>query len=256
MIEEGTKVLLVDSDGKRFILTAANRMLEVSRLGVIDGAAICSSTFGDRMKVGAREFILVKPSLRDLLGMMERRAQIMIPKDSFVVPFYLDIDSGSRVIEGGVGSGALTLVLLKVVAPTGRVYSYDNRDEHASIARKNVVHSSHSSCWEMKIGDICTAQLEAEVDAAVLDIPNPWDALDNVVRAVRFGGHVCCYIPNANQLERTVQHMRKVGLSDITAFETLQREMVVHEGGVRPSFDMLGHTGYLAFGRVMSSSRP
>jgi len=256
MIEEGTKVLLVDSDGKRFILTAANRMLEVSRLGVIDGAAICNSTFGDRMKVGAREFVLVKPSIRDLLGMMERRAQIMTPKDSFVVPLYLDINSGSRVIEGGVGSGALTLVLLKAVAPAGKVYSYDNREEHASIARKNVALSSHSLCWEMKIADICTANLEPEVDAAVLDIPNPWDALDNVVRAVRFGGHVCCYIPNANQLERTVQHMRKVGLSDITAFETLQREMVVHEGGVRPSFDMLGHTGYLAFGRVMSSSRP
>jgi len=254
MIEEGTKVLLVDSDGKRFILTAANRMLEVSRLGVIDGAAICNSTFGDRMKVGAREFVLVKPSIRDLLGMMERRAQIMIPKDSFVVPFHLDINSGSRVIEGGVGSGALTLVLLKAVAPTGRVYSYDNREEHASIARRNVALSSHSLCWEMKIADICTADLEPEVDAAVLDIPNPWDALDNVLRAVRVGGHVCCYVPNANQLETTVRRMRESKVSEIASFETIQREMIVHEGGVRPSFDMLGHTGYLVFGRKLMTS--
>lgn len=226
-------------------------MIEVSGLGVIDGDALCAASVGDAMRVGGQEFTVLKPSIRDLLGLIERRAQVMIPKDSFLVPLHLDIGSGSRVIEGGVGSGALTIVLLKVVAPTGRVYSCEIRDDYANLARRNVSMTDLSSCWDLKVADICTAELQKDVDAAVVDIPNPWDAIENVSASLRIGGHLCCYIPNVNQLDRTVRMMRDIGLSEVVAFETLQREMVVHEGGVRPSFDMLGHTGYFAFGRKM-----
>jgi len=252
MIPEGTKILLVDPSGKKFVVRAAKQMLEVGGLGVVDGAALCGAALGDRLRIGSREFVILKPSVRDLLGMIERRAQIMIPKDSFLIPLHLDLSCGSRVIEGGVGSGALTVVLLKAVSPDGRVYSYEARRDYADVAKRNVALSEHESNWELKVDDICTARLEQNVDAAVIDIPNPWDAVENVVRALRAGGHMCCYVPNANQLEQAVRRMREVGLSEMLAFETLQREMVVHDGGVRPSFDMLGHTGYLAFGRKMT----
>jgi len=251
MIEEGTRILLIDSEGKRFIATASRRMLEVSRLGVVDGSAICDSSYGDELKIGGREFTLLKPSLKDLLGIIERRAQIMIPKDSFPIPLHLDLGAGCTVIEGGVGSGALALVLLKTISPAGRVFSFDNRLEHADIARRNVSMSNYASCWELKIADICTADLPKAVDAAVLDIPNPWDAVANVASALKIGGHMCCYVPNANQLEKAVRKMRDEGLTEISSFETIQREMVVHDGGVRPSFDTLGHTGYLAFARKL-----
>ena len=251
MIPEGAKVLLIGEDGRKFALKASAQMIEVAGLGVIDGTALCSSSYGDTVKIGGREFVVLQPSLKDLLGMIERRAQIMIPKDSFIVPMHLDIGCGSTVIEGGVGSGAMTLVLLKAIAPEGKVYSYEVRQDYADIARRNVSLSDLQSCWELKVGDICTDNLEHGVDAAVIDIPNPWDALENVVRSLRVGGHVCCYVPNANQLETVVRRMRELGLGEVTSFETLQREMVVHDGGVRPSFDMLGHTGYLAFGRKM-----
>jgi tRNA (adenine57-N1/adenine58-N1)-methyltransferase len=252
MIPEGTKILLVDPSGKKFVVRAAKQMLEVGGLGVVDGAALCGAALGDRLRIGSREFVILKPSVKDLLGMIERRAQIMIPKDSFLIPLHLDLSCGSRVIEGGVGSGALTVVLLKAVSPDGRVYSYEARRDYADVAKRNVALSEHESNWELKVDDICTARLEQNVDAAVIDIPNPWDAVENVVRALRAGGHMCCYVPNANQLEQAVRRMREVGLSEMLAFETLQREMVVHDGGVRPSFDMLGHTGYLAFGRKMT----
>ncbi len=252
MIREGTKILLVDGEGKRHVVTVARGMLEVGGLGVIDGDSLCSSSIGDSMKIGGREFLVLRPSIKDAIGMIERRAQIVIPKDSFVIPLNLDLGPGGRVIEGGVGSGALTLVLLKSVGPTGKVYSYETRADYAQLARKNVALSDYASAWELKMGDICTERLEGEVDAAVLDIPNPWDAIENIHRALRVGGYACCYVPNANQLERAVKKMRQVGFGDMTSFETLQREMVVHDGGVRPSFDMLGHTGYLSFGRKMS----
>lgn len=253
MIAEDTRLMLVDPNGKKFVVKAAKRMLEVGGLGVIDGTALCAAGLGDKMRIGGREFLILKPSTKDLLGIIERRAQIMIPKDSFLVPMHLDLSDGSRVIEGGVGSGALTLVLLKAVSPSGKVYSYESRQDYADIARRNVGLSENENIWQLKVDDICTAKLEENVDAVVLDIPNPWDAVENATRALKAGGYFCCYVPNMNQLESAVRKMRDVGLSEIVAFETLQREMVVHDGGVRPSFDMLGHTGYLALGRKMLS---
>lgn len=251
MIAEGTALLLVGSGGRRHVVRAAKGMLEISGLGVIDGDALCGASFGDIIRIGEQEFTVLKPSVRDLLNLIERKAQVMMPKDSFLIPLHLDIGSGSKVIEGGVGSGALTIVLLRTVAPTGRVFSYEIRDDYAKLAKKNIAMADLSSCWDLKVADVCSAQLAKDVDAAVVDIPNPWDAVENVSASLRVGGHLCCYVPNANQLDTTVRKMRDIGFGEVVAFETLQREMIVHEGGIRPSFDMLGHTGYLAFARKM-----
>jgi len=251
MITEGMRLLLIDSSGKKFLLKASRGMIEIPGLGVLNGDSICESSIGARLKVGGREFVITTPSAKDLLSMIERRAQVIIPKDSFMIPLNLDIGCGSRVIEGGLGSGALTLVLLKAVAPEGRIYSYETREDFAAVAKRNVSLSEHVSCWQLRPEDVTTAKLEDDVDAVMLDIPNPWDAIDNAVSALRHGGHLGCYVPNANQLESAVKKMRTADLFEVVAFETIQREMVVHDGGVRPSFDMLGHTGYLAFGRKL-----
>jgi len=253
MITEGASVLLIDEAGKKFVVKASKRMLEIGGLGVIDGNVLCNASFGEELAVGQRKFVLLRPSVRDLLGIIERKAQIMIPKDSFLVPMYLDIASGSRVIEGGVGSGALTIVLLRAIAPNGKVISYENRKDHSDLARRNVALTELEKCWELRLEDVCTSELVKDVDAAVVDIPNPWDAVDNIKKALRVGGHICCYVPNANQLEDLVKKVRSAGFAEVYSFETIQREMIIHNGGVRPSFDMLGHTGYLTFGRKMVS---
>lgn len=251
MIDEGTTVLLVAESGGRHILRARRGMIEVGGLGVVDGNAVCDGTFGDAVAIAGRRFKVVRPSIRDVLASIDRKAQIISPKDSFPIPMYLDVGCGSRVIEAGAGSGAMTLVLLKAVAPDGRVYTYETREDHASVARKNVSRSGLSSCWQLTIGDVCSDVKEEDVDAAVLDIPEPWDALESVYGALRPGGHVCCYIPNMNQLEATANALRDLGFADLLCLEILQREMNVHKRGVRPSSEMMGHTGYLAFGRKL-----
>jgi tRNA (adenine57-N1/adenine58-N1)-methyltransferase len=57
------------------------------------------------------------------------------------------------------------------------------------------------------------------------------------------------YTPTYNQLERTVRTMREIGLDEVQALEVIERALHVGEGGTRPSFDMLGHTGFLSAGR-------
>lgn len=249
MIDEGTKVVLVDARGGKHLTVAERKMIEIRGLGAIDGTAICDSSFGTSIDVAGHSFAVVRPSVTDVISSIDRKAQIISPKDSFQIPMYLDIGCGSRVLEAGAGSGALTIVLLRAVAPEGIVYTYEIREDHAKIAERNVRRSDHSSCWKLKMGDVCEGVDEKDLDGAVLDIPNPWDALGAVAAALRPGGHVCCYVPNANQMADTVRKMRDLGLREVFAFETLQREMTVHERGVRPSCDMIGHTGYLSFAR-------
>ena len=251
MIQEGDRVLLIDDRGGRHLIEAKRGMIDVRSFGVVDGSAICDSSWGDSVSVGTRRVLLVQPSIKDIVSVIERKAQMILPKDGFSIPHHLDIACGSRVIEAGAGSGALTIVLLRSVAPAGRVCSYELREDHASVARRNVRRAGLEGCWELVIGDICNADIELGADAAVLDMPNPWDAVGNVYAALRHGGHICCFVPNANQLETTVKAMRSTGFKDIVSVENLQREMVVHDGGVRPSSEMSGHTGYLAFGRKL-----
>jgi len=252
LIDEGTRIVLVDGKGAKHFVVAERGMVEVRRLGTIDGTSVCDSSFGDEIAVAGHSFRIMRPSVMDVLGLMNRRAQIISPKDSFHIPMYMDLGCGSRVVEAGAGSGALSIVLLKAVAPTGRVYTYETREDHARVAEKNVGRSDFASCWKLKMGDICRGIEESDLDGVVLDIPNPWDAIPAAASALRAGGHVCSYVPNANQLESTVKTMREVGFQDVFAFETLQREMMVHDRGVRPSCDMMGHTGYLALARKMS----
>lgn len=144
MINEGERILLVGRDGKRFFFIAEKKMIEVKGLGVIDGSTVCQGSLGDLLRIGESEFTVLRPSISDLLSNLGRKAQIMIPKDSFPIPMRLNLGSGDTVIEAGVGSGALTLVLLKTIAPSGRVISYEVRRDHADVARRNVSMSEHA----------------------------------------------------------------------------------------------------------------
>ena len=105
---------------------------------------------------------------------------------------------------------------------------------------------------DIKTGDVTESIAEKDVDAVVLDIPNPWEAVENTLTSLKSGGHVACYSPTMNQVERTVKTMREFAFAHIRTIETLQRDIVVGERGTRPGFDLLGQTGYVTIGRKIS----
>ncbi|MBU2564946.1 MAG: methyltransferase domain-containing protein, partial [Candidatus Thermoplasmatota archaeon] len=195
----------------------------------------------------------------------------ILPKDSSLIAFYCDVKNGDVIIEGGVGSGALTIALANLVRPDGKIISYELRKDFADFAKKNIENAGLGEYVEIRIGDVTESIDEKDADAVILDIPNPWDAVSNAYSALKICGHFCSYSPTMNQVERTVKILRFYGKTQsvfpeilgkrkafsvikhnfvgIKTFETLQREIVVGERGVRPSFDMLGHTGYVTFAR-------
>ena len=248
--QENEFIYLVDSADRKHWLRVSYSMLKLPSLGTIDGERFRDMDDGSVMTVAGKEFTAFRPGTMELIESLERGAQIITPKDAATILLYTDVKAGDKVIEVGAGSGALTTTLLRAVSDTGHVHTLEFKQENADRALRNIKRTGLEKNWTCQIGDARDSKvIDYVADALIMDMPDPENALDNLLPNLRAGGRICAYIPNTNQLELIVNSLRQRKFSDVFALENLQREMVVHPGGVRPSFDMLGHTSYLVFGR-------
>ncbi len=193
---------------------------------------------------------LVRPCLSDLLGSVRRGAQIVTPKDATYLGYLAGVAPGAHVAEAGAGSGALTIALAVAVGSGGHVTSYERRTDFLDAARQNVARAGLADRVTFRERDVVRDGLDVtDVASVVLDLPEPWELLAPAQRALAYGGWVATYTPTYNQLERTVRTMRTLGYDAVRAVELIERAIHVGDGGTRPEFDMLGHTGFLAGGR-------
>jgi tRNA (adenine57-N1/adenine58-N1)-methyltransferase len=180
---------------------------------------------------------------------MKRKAQIILPKDSGQIGIHCNIKPGSVVVEGGLGSGAFTLFLLTLVGKTGQVISYETRKEFAKVGSDNIKKAGLDINWRLKIQDITKGISEEDIDAVVLDIPEPWKVVNTAYSALLPGGYLASYLPTMNQVEKFVISLNKKPFIEVRSFETIFRDLVIKAGATRPAFDMLGHTGYITVAR-------
>lgn len=247
---EGETLYLQDEEGKRHWFRYQPGMMKLGGLGSIDGSRFAGPGDGDSIEIAGRWFNVFRPGVRELSDSLDRGAQIITPKDASAIVYECDVKCGDRVIEVGAGSGGLTTALLHAVAPEGHVHTVELYEKNAGKALKNIRRTGLDAHWSYQIGDARCADIEFDgADVITTDIPDVEQALDNLYPHLRNGGRICTYVPNANQLERAVNALRGKGFCDIRSMEILRRGMEVGPGGVRPSFDMLGHTGYLTFAR-------
>ena len=249
MLSEGDPVYILDGSGKRYWFRIQNDMMKVPGLGVVDAGRLIGRSDGSAVKVAGRDFFIFKGGIIEQMSSLDRGPQIITPKDAATIIFHLDLGAGDVVLEAGVGSGALSIALLHAVAPTGRVITVELREEFAQKARKNVERSGLASLWDLRFGDIKEVDVSTTVDAVVLDMPDPWLALNNVGRFLRPGGRFAGYVPNTNQVADVMNGLRERGYQEVIALENIQRSIESHPGGVRPSYETLSHTGYMIFGR-------
>jgi len=247
--QENEIMYLEDKSGRKHWCKVTPGMIKIQSLGTLDGSRLMNIEDGGVIDMMDRRFIAYRPGAMELIGSLDRGAQIITPKDASTILLECDIKAGDSVIEVGAGSGGLTTALLHSVAPTGHVHTLELKEGNARRVLKNVSRTGLDKYWSYEICDARETSPDKVADALIMDMPDPENALDTLINTLRNGGRLCAYIPNANQLEKIVWALRKREFSDIHAMENLQRGMEVHEGGVRPSFDMLGHTGYLVFAR-------
>lgn len=247
---EGELVLLRRSERESLLLPLRAGPQAIEGRGVIDLSDRIGSVPGSAIEWAGATYRLFRPTLSDRLDHLRRKAQIVTPKDAQHLLYLAGVAPGDRVAEAGSGSGSLTLFLAHAVGPSGRVVSYDRREDFLRVARANVAASGFSARVEFRERDVQLDGFDPEgFDAILLDLAEPWAVLDSAISALGPGGRLCAYTPTYNQLERTVQAMRSSGLEEVESVELLERALHVGAQGTRPEFDMLGHTGFLSRGR-------
>ena len=200
-------------------------------------------------------FSAFKPLLADFVLTMRRGATIVYPKDAAMIIGVADVFPGARVLEAGVGSGALTISLLRAVGEKGCVLSIERRDDFAEIARANVneYFANQTGNWKLDVGDLQDQNFDSEFDRVVLDMLAPWECIDIAAKALRPGGVFLAYVATSTQLSATAEALKTDGrFTEPESSETLVRGWH-HEGlAVRPQQRMIGHTGFIIHSRRMA----
>ncbi|MCX8073305.1 MAG: tRNA (adenine-N1)-methyltransferase [Candidatus Binatia bacterium] len=199
-------------------------------------------------------FVLVRPTFAQFVPHLPRQAQPIYPKDIGPILLWGDFYPGARVVEVGVGPGALTIALLQAIGPHGRLVSYEVRQDFAQRARQNVaMFLGNVPHWELKEADVFHSIDERDVDRMVIDLPEPWRLLETAAQVLRPGGVLLSYLPTVLQVKELVDSLRSTacfGLVEV--FETLQRFWHVEPRSMRPEHRMVAHTGFITIARRLA----
>ncbi|NBQ97438.1 MAG: tRNA (adenine-N1)-methyltransferase [Actinobacteria bacterium] len=205
------------------------------------------------------EYLALRPLLTDFVLSMPRGAAIVYPKDAASIVTMGDIFPGARVVEAGVGSGALSMYLLRAVGESGSLTSFERRAEFAEIAKANVETQFGyvPDNWSIQLGslqdELLTVVEPGSIDRVVLDMLAPWECIDAVSEALAPGGVLICYVATVTQLSRVAEEIKATGnYADPEAFESLVRGWHLQGLAVRPEHRMGGHTGFLLTARRLA----
>ena len=246
-------VLFIDRKGRRYLKRLVPGR-KITIRGDIVSDNLIGTDEGSRIKLSTGEtFLVLRPTYADLIPHLPRRAQVIYPKDTGPLLIWGDVFPGATVIEGGTGAGALTIALLRAVGPTGRVISYELREDFADAARKNVAtFFGDAPNWTIKVRDLYAGFDETGVDRMFLDLAEPGRALAVAAAALRPGAVLVCYVPTAVQLKDTVEALQARGdFGEIESFETLLRHWQVKGMSVRPHFRMIAHSAFIIVSRKL-----
>ncbi len=256
LFQVGDRVQLTDAKGKMHTITLQPNQEWHTHNGWLVHNEVIGKPEGSVVETtGGLKFLAFKPLLTDYVLSMPRGATIVYPKDAAMIVGMADVAPGVRVLEAGVGSGALTISLLRAVGPEGVVDSYEKRDEFAEIARKNVTHyfKEAPSNWSLTVGAVQEAVHEKKYDRVILDMLAPWECVEMASSVLEAGGVFLAYVATTTQLSATAEAIKEsANFTEPESSETIVRGWH-HEGlAVRPQHRMIGHTGFLIFARRLA----
>lgn len=248
VIQEGDPVLIWFNDEVTYLVEVnPGRKLGIHRGRPIELKDLIGRSYGDWFDAGHAEALLLQPTLEDFIMKARRESGIIYPKDAAMILMKLGIHSGSHVIEIGTGSGALTLALAAQVAPEGKVYSYDRREDFLELAEGNLKKANLISYVELNKRLEHEPFHETEVDAIVSDVPEPWHEVEVIKSSLKNGGRVAALNPTFNQIEKMSEALEKAGFLMIEAMEVLVRGILARSGKTRPEQRMVSHTEFILF---------
>lgn len=255
-MQAGERVTLTDSKGRRHsLLLTPGKSFHATKGGIRHEQIIGQPEGITVDSVGGATYLVMRPLLNDYMVSMPREAAVIYPKDAAQILMWGDIYPGARVLEAGVGSGALSLAMLRAIGPHGTLNSYERREDFAEVARNNVetfLGEPHPG-WKLTVGDLVESLRDEPVDRAVLDMLAPWECIDAVGDVLVPGGVLTCYVATATQLGRVMDTLRAHGgWTEPQATETTQRDWHAEGLAIRPGHGSTGHTGFLVHSRRLA----
>lgn len=248
--EEQDLVLLLGKDGKRFIVRLKPGDELHTHRGFIRHDDLIGQPLGAEVTSHlGYPFHLLRPSIHDVIMNIKRESQIIYPKESGYVLLKMNIVPGSKVIEAGTGSGAMTIALAHRVMPTGKVYSYERREDMIEVAKRNLAELDLLPYVELKRRGIAEGFDEREVDALFMDVREAHFYIGQAREALAGGGFFGALVPTANQVSALLERLQDESFVDLEVSEILLRHYKTVPARLRPEDRMVAHTGYLVFGR-------
>ncbi len=249
----GDRVLLVDAKGRRYLVTLKENGEFHSHAGFVPHGEILGCRPGALVRTTkGQPFTALRPSLEDFVLKMPRGAQVIYPKDLGQILVLADVFPGARVFESGVGSGALSLALLRAGA---EVVGYEVRDDFASRAEDNVaafLGEAVQDRYRVERRDCYEGIDEREVDRVVLDLPEPWRVVGHAEKALAPGGVLVAYTPSIVQAVQTREVLGPPAWLEARTLEVLLRSWHIEGPSVRPDHRMVAHTGFLTTARFLA----
>jgi tRNA (adenine57-N1/adenine58-N1)-methyltransferase len=253
---EGDRIQLTDPKGKMYTFTITvgkewhthkGWIVHNDLIGLPEGSVVSTSA--------GLKFTAFKPLLGDFVLSMPRGATIVYPKDAAMIIGVADVFPGAKVIEAGVGSGALSISLLRAIGSDGELSSFERREDFAEIATENVrtYFSQLPPQWKLTVGSVQESSTDKKYDRVILDMLAPWECVAFAAEVLRPGGVFLAYVATTTQLSSTAEALKEDGrFTEPLSSETIVRDWH-HEGlAVRPMQRMIGHTGFLIVSRRMA----
>ena len=247
---EGDYILLYLTQRKTYLVKVEAGKSFHTHKGFIKFDDLIGKEYGSKVpsSLGV-EFAVLKPLLRDFVMKSVRKTQITYPKDIALIVMFSGIGPGSRVVEAGTGTGALTTALAHYAKPDGKVYSYEIREEFLKTAEKNLKRAGLIDFVEQKNKDVTIGIDESDIDSVILDLATPWLVVPHAYDALKPCGTIVSFSPTIDQVVKTVEALNENGFVDMETVECLMRGMQIERGKTRPQTLMTAHTGYITFAR-------
>ena len=252
----GDRVQLTDAKGKLYSITLSAGAEWHTHKGVLKHEALVGLPEGSIVATnGELKFQAFRPLIADYVLSMPRGATIVYPKDTAMIIGIADIKPGIKVLEAGVGSGALSISILRAVGESGHLHSVEIRDDFAKISQENVKNyfTDSPKNWKLTVGALQEQKLECDYDRVILDMLAPWECVETAAHALVPGGVFLSYVATTTQLSKIAEAIKDNGnFTEPESSETIVRGWH-HEGlAVRPQHRIIGHTGFLIFARRMA----
>jgi tRNA (adenine57-N1/adenine58-N1)-methyltransferase len=255
----GERVLLVDRKDRRYLVTLHPGRSFQSHAGVIEHDSVIGRSEGEEVEAHQRDgrvtssarYLVLRPTLADVVVGMPRGAQVIYPKDLGAILVAADIFPGARVLEAGVGSGALSMAMLRAGAV---ITGYELRPDFAERARANVeAFLGPEQPYSVLERDVYLGIETDGLDRVVLDLAEPWQVVTHAEKALAPGGIFLAYLPTINQTAELRGALERSAFAMAETFEILRRTWHIEGRSVRPDHRMVAHTGFITHARLLAA---